>query len=671
MKRLSTIMLTFLSLSILLFGQSAQVYGQSDFEVYGLPGRQGPKLKNYFKKNNIQIAELLTIGGIIDMGNPEEDDKISPSNIRGYLKKNFPDENSTGRVVLNWETRAFKDLRDYPKSDRRYKDAEGEWKAMIKIIRQERPHLKIGIYGIPFRVWGSWQRMNYNPQGKFDDLLSLVDFLSPGVYIQFPDEEVGHERNLKYIQDNLDIALAYGKSLGKPVYPFVWHRVHFANRTYGHELIQKEVLAKYVKHISTYSFNNYKSKGVFMWEEGEMSTRLRDLNGLRGHLKGKVKDWETYDQQMVSYAAAILKELGKSSDQEGKDLTSDSSSEEEEEEEVSNFTLINAETGSAIQMLRNGSTLNLAALPTTKLSIRANANFDEKGSVVFNLTGAQNLSRTENSVPYALFGGNNDEYNAWTPAVGSYTLKATPYSRAHGEGKVGQGLSIDFNVIDTNTDADGQVVSFTLINSNTNLPIGSIHDGDIINLADLPTNNVNIRANTNSKKIRSVEFNLSGQLNRNKIEKGAPYALFSDKKGNYHAWNPEEGTYTLKATPFLGNGDDKIAGGSKTITFTVVEDSDSEIYEANNAGGSSSELVHAYPNPVTSTLYIKAGEVGEGVTIIKLFDLAGDVVRTQEINVTGSELNAEVDVKNLQPGRYVLTVNSPKGLLTRQHIVVN
>ena len=123
---------------------------------------------------------------------------------------------------------------------------------------------------------------------------------------------------------------------------------------------------------------------------------------------------------------------------------------------VDSFTLINADNAKAIQTLRNGATINLATLPTRNLNIRANTSPATVGSVVFNLSGKQTKNVTESRLPYALFGDNNNgRYYAWTPAPGTYSLKATPYSSAASAGVAGRGLSISFTV----TTAQGVVLS--------------------------------------------------------------------------------------------------------------------------------------------------------------------------------------------------------------------
>jgi uncharacterized delta-60 repeat protein len=111
---------------------------------------------------------------------------------------------------------------------------------------------------------------------------------------------------------------------------------------------------------------------------------------------------------------------------------------------VTSFTLVDGATGNDIQELKEGDLLVLSTLPQTGLNIRANTSPDTVGSVLFALTGQQTHNQTENLLPYALFGGN--PYNAWTPAKGSYTLTATPYSARRGVGTTGTPLTVTFSV---------------------------------------------------------------------------------------------------------------------------------------------------------------------------------------------------------------------------------
>ena len=117
---------------------------------------------------------------------------------------------------------------------------------------------------------------------------------------------------------------------------------------------------------------------------------------------------------------------------------------------VTSLTLVNADTDTDIGPLTDGATLNLATLPTRNLNIRANTSPSVVGSVRFGYDANANY-KTESAAPYALEGDTSGNYNAWTPAVGSHTITATPYSEAGGGGTAGTPLMITFSVTDEAT----------------------------------------------------------------------------------------------------------------------------------------------------------------------------------------------------------------------------
>ncbi|WP_439883483.1 heparin lyase I family protein [Pontibacter sp. MBLB2868] len=111
------------------------------------------------------------------------------------------------------------------------------------------------------------------------------------------------------------------------------------------------------------------------------------------------------------------------------------------------LTLVNADTDQDIQVLGNGATINLATLPTKNLNIRATSGSSDVNSVVFNLSGAQSKSVTENRQPFALAGDNmKGDYYAWTPVVGSYSIKASAFSSSNGGGTSLGSSTVSFTV---------------------------------------------------------------------------------------------------------------------------------------------------------------------------------------------------------------------------------
>ena len=90
---------------------------------------------------------------------------------------------------------------------------------------------------------------------------------------------------------------------------------------------------------------------------------------------------------------------------------------------------------------------------------------------------------------------------------------------------------------------------FILVDADTNTEIASISDGKILNSISIKDKNLNIKVNTiGETDFISVEFSLSGPLNRSWTEMKAPYALFGDINGDYNGVPLPAGKYHLSAS---------------------------------------------------------------------------------------------------------------------------
>lgn len=120
-----------------------------------------------------------------------------------------------------------------------------------------------------------------------------------------------------------------------------------------------------------------------------------------------------------------------------------------------------------------------------------------------------------------------------------------------------------------------QVNTFTLVNANTGQDIQTLSDGATLNLATLPSKNLNVRANTSPATVGSVVFalKLNGIQIKTQTENVAPYTLFGDYNNVYYSWAPTLGSYTLTATPYTASDGTGTAGPSLSIGFVIISDS--------------------------------------------------------------------------------------------------
>jgi hypothetical protein len=115
------------------------------------------------------------------------------------------------------------------------------------------------------------------------------------------------------------------------------------------------------------------------------------------------------------------------------------------------------------------------------------------------------------------------------------------------------------------------VISYTLVNADTDKDIRTITGDATISLASLRTKNINIRANTNSGATGSVGIRLWGSGAKAAIDNVAPYSLFWEANGNYTPWVASVGTYTIRATPFSLKDEKGTAGVPLTINLTFTQ----------------------------------------------------------------------------------------------------
>lgn len=296
--------------------------------------------------------------------------------------------------------------------------------------------------------------------------------------------------------------------------------------------------------------------------------------------------------------------------------------------EVSTFTLIDATTDQDITTLTDGAVIDLSTIQGKSINIRANTTPSTVGSVAFDLNG--NPARIETGAPYALYGDNNfsGDYNPWTPNVGSYTLKATPYSAGNATGIPGTPLMIKFSVVDPT--AANSPVTFTLVNATTDADIQPLNNGANINLSAIQGGSINIRANS-STTVGSIVFNLTGKQIKNQTESTAPYALFGDVSGNYNNWTPAVGSYNLTGKPYSGSGGTGTAGIPLMIGFTVTKSTVMTVNRSSKASEPQAipqpalALAKAYPNPSDKGRFtVLLPAKFEGEVSYSLMSLAGN-----------------------------------------------
>lgn len=128
--------------------------------------------------------------------------------------------------------------------------------------------------------------------------------------------------------------------------------------------------------------------------------------------------------------------------------------------------------------------------------------------------------------------------------------------------------------------ASGAVVALRLIDGATNAPVPGydpLTDGVVVDLARMPSRNLNIQAVTMPPTVGSVVFVLEvdGVRVLERVEVHPPYAMAENSlRGNFGAyggWTATPGRQVLTATPYARGGGRGRAGTPLRIAFTVVD----------------------------------------------------------------------------------------------------
>lgn len=204
--------------------------------------------------------------------------------------------------------------------------------------------------------------------------------------------------------------------------------------------------------------------------------------------------------------------------------------------------------------------------------------------------------------------------------------------------------------------------TLTLINADTDQPIGELVDGMVINLADWGNTKFNVSATTSPGPVDRVMFILAGPINHSQSEFIEPYALFGDSpQGDYVGRQLLPGDYTLTANPV--SSVTRTAG--RRVTFKVISSSpDVTTLFLVNAGTDQDikELNDGDVLQLSETgkfLDVRAAFAFGNISRVEL-DLSGPISHHQVEMVSPyavfGDTNGNFNGRFLKPGQYSLTV---------------
>jgi hypothetical protein len=114
------------------------------------------------------------------------------------------------------------------------------------------------------------------------------------------------------------------------------------------------------------------------------------------------------------------------------------------------------------------------------------------------------------------------------------------------------------------------VTGFSLVNADTDQVIAPLTTGQVVDLAVIGTNRINVVAATDGD-VASVRFANSGDSAPTVDSSGAFCAAGDTGSGDYGAWAVASGAYTLTAVPFQASDATGQAGAAMGVVFYVVD----------------------------------------------------------------------------------------------------
>ena len=342
---------------------------------------------------------------------------------------------------------------------------------------------------------------------------------------------------------------------------------------------------------------------------------------------------------------------------------------------VFGFVLYNADTDQPIMPLVDGAKINLPALGTNRLAIRALPGTDPLESMRLILNGPVNRNQLENNAPYFSFGdhqGSGDVYGKGFKS-GVYTFSATPYDQNGGKGTAGVTQTITFEMFVP----DPEIEDFALVNPTTDqVVVDPMTDGEIVDLSALG-GSFTIMANVNLGDIESVGMavtDMNGDVVHAQVENNFPYALFGDGNGNFDPGILPDGMYTLSAVAFT---DDNLKGTPSpiaTVDFVVTGGAASSSANGglNSIDGDFSRAISVYPNPASFTVNVDLSAYTGEEAIVTIMNEIGQEVWTREIAEIGSDaVTINLGGNRFTEGIYLIRLVTATGETQTKRFIVS
>lgn len=254
-------------MSFLLFGNA---YCQTK-PIYVINSRYNEQLNDLIKTSDIDFREIKILVNY-QLVNSNNSNVVDYNRVEMWINKLFPNENDEGVLCVDLENKYYEDLkgnnitRAKMVGSSEFDEAINEFVKLAKFIKQKRPNIKMGFYGMPFKLFEK-SELRESAHQNLDPILEVTDIIFPSYYLPYPAKTKGIEANYEFLKTNLDQTFSYADRLNKPVITLFWYLVYSPDRNLRFERIPRNEMSKYIEYIE-----NYKSPqgsgtfGLFWWD---------------------------------------------------------------------------------------------------------------------------------------------------------------------------------------------------------------------------------------------------------------------------------------------------------------------------------------------------------------------------------------------------------------------
>jgi hypothetical protein len=204
------------------------------------------------------------INGVEDSADPLEWDQTRVDDWLATIPVDYD-----GVVVPDWENEWIAAIHA-GSSDPDHATALANGIALLQYIKTARPNAMVGFYGLPTREFWNQDQAWYDAMDDAAPLFAEQTALFPSVYDLYgSDPDPGHP-NYQSARDHERLGevvrLAIELALGKPVYPYFWHRHHNSTPQWGFQLIPSNEFRAHINHmVDVVNHNGVYVDGIVAW----------------------------------------------------------------------------------------------------------------------------------------------------------------------------------------------------------------------------------------------------------------------------------------------------------------------------------------------------------------------------------------------------------------------